>query len=158
MSDRQKLRFQAGMMVAIAAIVLLPAMWSLGSAVVSALSSGEVVVISVGRYETSHSLVPWRKGWARFVAPPILVLSLCLVAVSARGERRWWAGAALSVVGLALLFYSAWFSSAGGAAAFAGMSAFIALCAYVDRSFGRAIAFALMLATVLGLVFLYAPR
>jgi hypothetical protein len=157
MLDRPTLRFHAGFSAFVAAVVLLPALWSLGSAIHSALSTGQVLVISLGRYETYRTLVPWTAGWARFVAPPLLLVSLLLVGTSAAGERRWWAGATISLLGLVLLFFSAWFVSAGSAAAFVAGNVFIALCFYVDRRFGRGYAFTLMLLSILAAVFWYAP-
>jgi len=103
-------------------------------------------------------MVPWPQGWARFVAPLVLMLALCFSATGTRYESRWWVGAAFALVGLSTLLYSAWFVSPGGAAAFIGLNAFIALCFYVDRRFGRAAAFVLMLVTALSAVYIYAPR
>lgn len=158
MATRQPFSFPSGAFIGLASFVVFPALWSLGSAIFSALSTGEVLVISLGRYETSQRMVPWTQGWSRFVGPPLLVLSLMIAGRGTETGRRLWVGVALAVVGLAMLFFSSWFVTLAGVASFAGVNAFIVLCFYIDGWFGRAAAFWFMLGAVLLAVLLYAPR
>ncbi|QTN26671.1 hypothetical protein HZ993_15270 [Rhodoferax sp. AJA081-3] len=159
MSEVPSLKFHAGLVLCIAALAALPALWSLGSAIHSAATTGQVLVMSIGRFETNQLMVPWREGWARFVGPVLVVAALFLSSASARSDRRWWwTAAALALAGLAMLAFSWWFISLGGAAAFVAGNAFIALCFYVDHYYGRWKAFVLMLVAVLTLVYLFAPR
>jgi hypothetical protein len=144
------------MVFAAGAILLLPAVWSLFSAVWSAMTTGHVQVISLGRFETSRDMVHWTNGWARFVGPIALIAS-----VGSRILARslpWWPPAVLSVVGLALLLFSRWFTSPGGAALFISMAAYIALTALVDRKFGRGVATSMLLATVGLAVYVYISK
>src|SRR5690606_23448392 len=109
-----------------------------GSAVVSALSTGQVMVISLGRTETTRHMVHWSNGWARFAGPSMMVAALVLYAVlSSRNVQLWWTAVALAFAGICLLLYSAWFVSLRGATAFALFAAFIAVCFWVDARFGR---------------------
>lgn len=123
--------------LALAGVLLLPALWSLFSAIVSAASTGQVLVISVGRTETARELVPWIKGWPRFVAPVVISASLLLWSSAHRLPRSaWWLSAAMSALGLALLLFSKWFTSWHGAIWFVGMAAFVAATLYIGKRFG----------------------
>jgi hypothetical protein len=153
MSVRAFLEPTAKFVTGLAAFVCIPAVVSLVSALWSAATTGEVMVISVGRYETAREMVPWVAGWSRFVGPLLLVASLGGGASSTK-QMRWWISAALALAGVCLLFFSKWFTSLGGAIAFVGLLAFVGVTFYVDGRWGRAAAFALMVLAV-G-VFLYA--
>ncbi|WP_157609098.1 hypothetical protein [Variovorax sp. Root411] len=139
--------------LAAGAILLLPALWSFGSAVWSAGTTGEVLVISVGRYETSRDFVPWVHGWARFAGPLALVSAVALWAL--RGSP-WWLPALLSAAGLALLLFSKWFTSPMGAVVFCTMMAYLVLAAFVDRRMGRLAAIVMLLSTVASMLWIYA--
>ncbi|MDR6860867.1 hypothetical protein [Variovorax guangxiensis] len=112
------------------AVLLLPAVWSFFSAVWSAMTTGQGPDCAdrVGGFSDSRP-------------QPSLVAS-----------RR------VSVVGLALLLFSRWFTSLGGAALFTSMAAYIALAAFVDRKFGRGAATAMLLATVALIVYVYVSK
>jgi hypothetical protein len=142
-----KVAFAAG------AVLLLPALWSFGSAVWSAATTGEVMVISVGRYETSRDFVPWVYGWARFAGPIALLSAVALWAL--RGSP-WWPPALLSAAGLALLLFSKWFTSPMGAVVFCTMMAYLMLAAFVDKYVGRFAAAAMLLSTVALMLWMYA--
>lgn len=135
------------------AILLLPALWSFVSAAWSAATTGEVLVIGLGRYETSRALVPWMNGWARFAGPLALIAAVALWTLR---TASWRAPALLSAAGLALLLFSKWFTSPTSAMTFCGMMAYLALAAAVDRRMGR-FATTVMLASTVGLMlWLYA--
>lgn len=139
----------------LAAFVCFPAIVSLLSAVWSAATTGQVMVISVGRYETAREMVPWVAGWTRFVGPLLLIASLGGGATSPK-QIRWWISAALALTGVSLLFFSMWFKSLGGAIAFAGILAFVGLAHYVDARWGRPVAFTLLILAVGTLLYVYA--
>lgn len=157
--DKPTLKFHASFVLCIAGLAALPALWSLGSAIHSAATTGQVLVLSVGRYETARHMVPWTHGWARFVGPALVVAALFLSGRGTRSDRRWWwVAAAVALVGLAMLLFSWWFVSLGSATAFLAGNTFIALCFYVDQRYGRRKAFALMLVAILTLVYFFGPR
>lgn len=132
--------------LALAGVLLLPALWSFFSAIVSAVSTGQVLVISVGRTETARELVPWIYGWPRFAAPVIIAASLLLWLSSHRLHRSaWWLSAATSTVGLVLLLFSKWFTSWHGTIWFLGIAVFVAVTLYVGNRFGRLAALAIIL-------------
>lgn len=158
-SGQPSLKFHASFVLCITGLAVLPARWSLGSAIYSAATTGQVLVVSVGRTETVRHLVPWTQGWARFVGPALVVAALFLSGRGTRSDRRWWwIAASVALVGVAMLLFSWWFVSVGSAAAFIAGNAFIALCFYVDHRYGRGKAFALMLVSVLALIYFFAPR
>lgn len=123
-----------------AALLVLPILYSLGSAIYSALTTGEVMVISLGRTETQRQMVPWQMGWARFAGPIVLCASLFAFDHSRGRTLRWWLAGAGVIVSLAILSYSRWFTTAAGALAFLGLAAFIASAALIDHRFGRRVA------------------
>jgi len=147
MSNQPSFKFTARFVLATAAVLLLPAIWSLVSAVWSASTNGQVLVLSVGRYETSRSMVPWPQGWARFVGPAFLVLSLSMWSASKSVQQvaLWWLSAALSFVGIALLLFSQWFVSWRGSLLFCGFAAFIGGSFFIGSKFGRIAMVAFML-------------
>lgn len=130
-------RIYGVMVFALATLLIVPATYSLFSAIYSAFSTGEVLVISLGRTETYRRSVSWPDGWARFIAPILLVLSLFMSDGSRGITQRWWLAAGGTAVALLLLGFSAWFTSVNGALAFAGLAGFIAIAAYIDRKIGR---------------------
>jgi hypothetical protein len=132
--------------LALTGLLLLPALWSFFSAIVSAWSTGQVLVISLGRTATARELVPWVNGWPRFVAPVVMLTSLVLWLSSSQLARgAWWLSAAMSTVGLVLLLFSKWFTSWRGTIWFVGMVAFVALTLYVGNRYGRVAALAIIL-------------
>ena len=147
----EQTRVSAAIALGLGLLVLLPALYSLLSALYSAVLTGEVLVISVRRYEVHRELVSWRSGWARFAGPPILIASLLAFDGSRGVTLRWWLSATGSASALALLGYSAWFTSINRALGFVALLAFVALAYHVDKRFGRASALAFILACV-GLV------
>ena len=152
-SNTPSLKFSAQFVLAVASVLLLPALWSLFSAIWSAAITGEVLVLSVGRYETSRSLVPWPQGWARFVGPVLLASSLSIWVASSSPLRvaGWWFSAALAFVGIVLLLFSQWFTSWPGTLGFCSLVAFIAVSFYVGSTFGR-IAMVVFILVVFALV------
>lgn len=138
MSESPPLSTYAKLSLALAGLLLLPALWSFFSAIVSAVSTGQVLVISVGRTETARELVPWINGWPRFAAPVVLAASLLLWFWADRLPRgAWWLSAATATVGLVLLLFSKWFTSWHGTIWFFGLLAFVATTLYVGKRFGR---------------------
>jgi len=139
MSNRVPLKFAAQFVIAAAAVLLLPALWSMFSAVWSAVTTGNVLVVSVGRYETSRALVPWPNGWARFIGPLLLFSSFLVWVASKSGERVavWWLSAALASVGFLLLLFSQWFTSWRGCLWFGSIAALLVLALYLGNRFGR---------------------
>lgn len=140
--------------IGLAALACIPAVVSLISAIYSAATTGQVMVLSVGRYETAREMVPWATGWARFVGP-LLVMASTAGAAGPTKQIRWWIAAALGLAGVSLLFFSSWFKSLGGTLAFAGTLAFLGLAYYVDERWGRLSAFALMILAVGVLLYVY---
>lgn len=155
MSVRAFLEPTAKFATGLAAFVCIPAIVSLLSAVWSAATTGEVMVISIGRYETAREMVPWVAGWSRFVGPLLLVASLG-GGVSSSKQIRWWISAALALAGVCLLFFSMWFRSLGGAIAFTSLLAFVGVTFYIDGRWGRPAAFALIVLAVGTLLYVYA--
>jgi hypothetical protein len=140
-------------------VLLMPVLWSLGSAVVSAVSTGQVLVISVGRTQVTRYVVPWQQGWARFAGP--VFISAALVLYLARDGRKtssWWIATGLAFLGLCLLLFSAWLASVQSAGAFALLGGFIAVSFGIDDRLGRWAAFTFMLACVLGLALFIAAK
>ena len=135
------MRFHAQTAIAAGAVVVLPALWSFFAAIYSALTTGEVMVMSFGG-DGGFEDVPWRRGWARFVGPLVLLYALWLVGFARPWSRSWWLGAVGCAVALGLLGFSLWFTSLNGAIAFVGFSTFMMIAFYLDKRFGRAVAFA----------------
>jgi len=153
MSDRPSPKLYAQFVLAIAGLLVLPAIWSLLSAVWSASTTGDVLVISIGRYEVSRSLVPWPQGWSRFAGPIALVTSLFLWSRSKAGDRTrlWWFSVALAMVALALLLFSQWFTSWRGVLWFGGILVFITAVMFIGNKLGRLTAVAFV-AIVFGFI------
>lgn len=146
----------AQLSLAFGLVAALPAIGSFFSAVWSAVNTGQVLVLSVGRYEISHSLVYWPLGWARFAGPLLLLMALLLRGrVGHRHGRAWWFSALLAAVALALLCFSRWFTSPGGAVLFLSLLAYTGAAHFVDKRLGRAAVVMLLLATVAVLVYVY---
>lgn len=137
----ENLRFPLALSLGIGALLLLPALYSLGSAFHSAIATGHVLVISLGRYETARELVPWQEGWARFVGP-ILLLGSLLAFDSSRGVTfRWWFAGTGSICALGLLSFSLWFTSWAHSLWFAGLLAFVVSVSVINRRLGGVTAF-----------------
>ena len=140
-----------------AILALLPSVISLAFAVWSAASTGQVTVISLGNTATSHALVPWRQGWARFGSTPVLIAAL--YAHQSPGQKsslRIAASMLLAVTGVGMLCFSQWFTSLGHAMLFYGLCGYLLLAHFVDARFGRAAATVLLLASVSILLYIYA--
>jgi hypothetical protein len=148
MSSSPSLKLGAQFVLVAAGALLLPALWSWFSAIWSAATTGQVLVLSVGRYETSRSMVPWPQGWARFVGPVALAssLSLWLASKSAQRIALWWSSAAIGFVGIVLLLFSQWFVSWRGSVWFSSFAVFIALSYYLGSKLGRVAMIIFMLA------------
>ena len=132
--------------LAFAGLLLLPALWSFASAIVSATSTGQILVISLGRTSTAREMVPWIQGWPRFVAPMLILTSLLLWFSSGQLPRgAWWISAAISTVGVVLLLFSLWFTNWRGTFNFFGLVAFVAAALSVGNRFGRIAAVAFIL-------------
>jgi hypothetical protein len=152
LSETSPLKFYARASLVFAAVLALPALWSFFSAIVSAVSTGQVLVISVGRYETARQYVPWVQGWTRFVAPMTLFLSLAVWAgFSDRSRFTWWLSAALSAISAVMLLFSSWFISWRGVLWLSSLFLFIACSAYLGNRFGRFVAVA-FIASVVGAI------
>ncbi len=151
MSERLPVEFYAKFSLAVAALLALPAAWSFLSAIYFAATTGEVLVISLGRYETAREMVAWPNGWSRFVGPVLLFAALGVWGGSGKGSRMWWVSAALSTLGLVLLLFSKWFTSWHGTLWFMGLVAFIAVTLYAGNKFGRLAAYAIVV-LVFGLI------
>jgi len=132
-----KLRPYAKAAIGFGALLLLPAVWSFCSAVVSAARTGQVMVVSVGRYETAREMVHWSLGWSRFIAPLLLLSALFLWGASKQYKPLWWVSAALAATGCFMLAFSLWFASWSGVIWFWSLVAFIALALYVGNRIGR---------------------
>jgi hypothetical protein len=142
----ERTRVAAAIALGVGLLIMLPALYSLLSAVYSAFSTGEVMVISVGRSEVNREMVSWSSGWARFAGPPILVASLVAFDGSRGVTLRWWFSAAGSACALALLGYSVWFTSINRTLGFIGLLVFVVLAHQVGKRFGRAAAIAFVVA------------
>jgi hypothetical protein len=149
MNEQPSLEFYAQFILALAGLLVLPAVWSFFSAAYFGATTGQVLVISIGRYETARESVAWVNGWARFVGPIVLVMSLGIWACSKKGARAWWVAVALALVGLFLLLFSKWFTTWHGVMFFAGLNAFIAVTLYAGNRYGRSVAY-LIIALGLG--------
>lgn len=127
-------------------LLLLPALYSLASALHSAFTTGHVLVISLGRYETARAFVTWQAGWARFAGPIILAVSLLAFDGSRGVTLRWWLAGAGAFCSLILLAFSLWFTSIGGSLGFAGLLAFAATATVIGNRLGRPAAYLFIVA------------
>jgi hypothetical protein len=125
----------------IGAFLVLPVLYSFASALYSALATGYVLVISLGRYETARELVAWQAAWARFAGPMVLVASFLAFDGSRGLTLRWWLAGAGSVLALILLAFSLWFTTMGRSLAFAALVAFVAIASVIGHRVGRVAAF-----------------
>jgi drug/metabolite transporter (DMT)-like permease len=150
MQEQSQPRHYAKASIAIAAVLLLPAVISLLSAVVSALTTGQVMVISLGRTETAREMVPWLQGWPRFAAPFVILGALVVWSQAKPHRWTWWLSAGLTTLGASLLAFSWWFVSSRRAGAFLLMLAFISAALYIGNRLGRvaAVLFVLLVAVV----------
>lgn len=144
MSDQPFLEFHAQLVLARAGLLLIPAVCSFFSAVYDAASTGQVLVISLGRYETARKLVAWDAGWARFVGPILLVAGLAVWGRAKQGAGTWWVAVAIATIGCVLLLFSQWFTSWHGAMFFAGLNAFVAVTLFAGHRYGRPAAYAII--------------
>ena len=126
-------------------------------AVWSAANTGQVTVISLGRTETTHVLVPWWRGWARFASAPVLVLALYAYhALRGAPTVRALVSTFLAASGVGMLCYSQWFTSVSHAFFFYGFFGYVLFAYFVDLRFGRPVATGLLVATVAVLLYIYA--
>jgi hypothetical protein len=128
-------RFGATAALGAAAVVLIPVIFSFFSGIFSAVSTGEVMAISLGRTETQIESVPWAAGWARFAGPVLLVNSLCVYVGARSWSGRWWAAAAGCALALVLLSFSLWFTSLRGTLWFLSLNAFMVATFYAVKKF-----------------------
>ena len=154
---RQPSKFEtyAKVIVGFGAAASVPAIYGLLSSLYYAFAEGNVMVFSVGRYETSHSVVPWPQAWARFLGFTMLVGCGITWLLSARSRRMWWLAFTLSVLGFPLILFSQWFTTLRGTAMFLGIAGFVALAYVVDWKVGRVAATLLILFAVSMLVWRY---
>jgi len=136
-------RFQAQAVFAAGGVILIPALWSFAAAMYSALTTGEVMVVSLGA-RVEYEDVSWRMGWARFAGPPVLLCALWLGLGSRVWSRPWWLAAAGCAGALGLLAFSLWFTSLERAIAFVAFSTIVMAAFYVDKLYGRAAALAVV--------------
>ena len=141
--------YAKGALVA-AACLLIPAVLWFCSAVISSITTGQVMVISIGKTETARQLVHWPLGWSRFASPFVLLGAIAVWALSKSSKLAWWVSACLAVLGSSMLVFSLWFVSWRGVVAFTSILAFICMALYVGNRFGRlaAIGFVLLAAVV----------
>lgn len=140
-------------------IALLPALWSFVSAIWSATTTGQVLVISVGRTGTSRSLVAWSLGWARFAAPPLLLAGLLMrVLTGSVRTHWWWSSVLLTTTALVLLFFSQWFTTLGGTVFFLCLLGYVGLAYVIDLKIGRKSVVVFLFATVALLLNVYLRR
>ena len=153
---KESFRFPLALSLGIGALLLLPALYSLVSAFHSAMTTGDVLVISIGLYETTRELVPWQEGWTRFVGPSLLVASL-LAFDSSRGVTlRWWLAGTGSICALILLSFSFWFTSGSRSLWFVGLLAFVASVYVINRRLNGTAAFLFVVVCSSAVVWLFA--
>jgi hypothetical protein len=148
--NREDTKVGAQLAIAGAVLLLLPSLWSLASAVWSAATTNEVLVISLGRTKTTRLFVPWQAGWARFVGPFLIVASVFVYfykAFAIPQSARWWWSAALSAAGLSLLSFSWWFSSFHRAIGAGVLVAFICVALALGKRIGRTAAYLFIFAS-----------
>jgi len=145
-------RFSLAAALAFSVLLLLPALYSFFSALYSAVATGHVTVISLGYSHTHRESVPWQAGWARFASPVILLAALFTFDGSRGSTLRWWLSGVTAAVGLALLCFSAWFTTLSKAAFLLAFVGVLSLVVVIDRKLGRGVASLFLLACVLGLV------
>lgn len=140
-------------------IALLPALWSFVSAIWSAVTTGQVLLISVGRTGTSRSLVAWSLGWARFAAPPFLLAGLLMRVLTGSARTPWWwSSVLLTTTALVLLFFSQWFTKLGGTVFFFCLLGYVGLAYVIDLKIGRKSVVVFLFATVALLLHVYLLR
>lgn len=142
----EKVRMWVALALGLGVLMALPALFSLISAIHQAATTGEVLVISLGRTATARETVPWPQGWARFVGPVVLIASLCTFDGSRGVSARWWLAGTGVALGLWLLAFSRWFATVNGTLVLMGLHGFLALAFFVDRKFGRAPALGVIIA------------
>ncbi|MEO7885158.1 hypothetical protein [Polaromonas sp.] len=128
-------RFGASAALGAAAVVFIPVLISLFSGIFYAFSTGEVMVISLGRTEVRMESVPWAAGWARFAGPVLLLSSLCVYVGARSWSWRWWAAAAGCALALVLVSFSLWFTSLRGTAWFVALSVFVGAAFYAAKKY-----------------------
>lgn len=133
---RERTRMLFVGLLAVGLVMVIPALYSFISGLHAALTTGEVLVISLGRTETYRAMVPWQQGWARFVGPIFMTASLLAFDGSRGLHARWWFAAIGTTVGLALLGFSAWFVSVERAGVFIGLMLAAAFATFLKRRFG----------------------
>jgi len=144
MKEQPSFKFYAQFILALAGLFVLPAIWSFFSAVYFGATTGQVLVISIGRYETARESVAWTNGWARFVGPIFLLLSLGIWGTAKKQALAWWFSVVLANVGLILLLFSKWFTTWHGVIFFAVLNAFFAVTLYAGNRYGRYAAYAII--------------
>lgn len=144
------LRLQFAVALGFGVVAFLPALYSWFSALHSAVTTGQVMVISLGYNHTHRESVAWQQGWARFAGPVFLMAAWLLFDGSRGFTARWWVSGTSAAVGLALLFFSAWFTSIGAAVSFLSLTGGMFLASVIDRNLGRGTALLFVAVALLG--------
>lgn len=133
----------------------LPAVYGLLSTVYHAIADGAVMVFSIGRFETSRSVVPWPQAWARFLGFSMLASCGVVWLGSKDRTRQWWFAAALSALGFPLVMFSQWFTTLRGTLILSSIASVVALAYSIDRKYGRFASASLLALVVAFLVWRY---
>lgn len=145
MEQKSPLRPYAKGVLVIAAVLLIPALLSLFSALFSAATTGQVMVISVGRTETTREMVHWSLGWSRFASPFVIFGALVIWGLSKPHGLAWWLSSCIALLGVGMLVCSYWFASLRGTIAFFLFSSFVCTALYIGNRFGLLAAIAFVL-------------
>lgn len=148
-SPGEALRPQLAVALGVGVVAFLPALYSWFSALYSAVTTGQVMVISLGYNHTHRESVAWHQGWARSAGPVFLTAAWLLFDGSRASTARWWMSGTSAAVGLALLLFSAWFTSIGAAVSFLSLTCGMCLAAVIDRNLGRGAALLFMVVALL---------
>jgi hypothetical protein len=149
-------RLRSYLVVAIA-LAIIPALISFLIAVWSAVTTGHVLVVAIGKTETARQLVPWSLGWARFASPLVLVAAgAAYPGDSSPTNLRSVLFSALAITGIGMLCYSLWFTTLRGMLLFYGLALYVASAYFIDLVFGRRAVVFMLVATVAMLLYVYA--
>lgn len=148
----ERVRLPLSIALAVGWLVALPVLYSFFSAAWQAFDTGEVLVISIGRSEVHTERVPWLRGWPRFVAPLLLLLSLQLYDGSRGATLRWWTAGVAAAAALVLLGQSWWFSSVQGSLAFLLFSTWMGAVLAIAHRLGRLAAYVFILLSAASLL------
>ena len=140
----------------VGALAIIPAVLSFAFAAWSAATTGEVMVIRIGFYSLDREYVPWYQGWARFVSPLVIGLSLLIHRNTAdTSSTRLLVFVGLAASGIGMLAISLWFTSLSGVAFFYAFFGYIGFAFYIDEVFGRKLVVAFLVTTIGILLYFY---